>query len=91
MAFDDDSGQGYYSRIANVTLTLGTYYLKVCSGNPNQSIPQYQVGMNVTALQGSDNGQLQLDQLVLPLAIVAVALVIIGSTAMIMRRRKKNK
>lgn len=52
VAYDDDHGIGYYSRIVSAALTPGTYYARVTAFGANQVISQYTI--SATALQPAD-------------------------------------
>jgi hypothetical protein len=47
LAFDDDSGDGYFSKIER-NLTSGTYYVKIDEYRNNNQIPSYQIQIAVT-------------------------------------------
>jgi len=52
IAYDDDGGIGYYSRIVSAGLSAGTYFVKVDEYGNNNMISQYTI--SVTALQPAD-------------------------------------
>ncbi|MHA1280181.1 MAG: DNRLRE domain-containing protein [Candidatus Helarchaeota archaeon] len=57
IAFDDDSGAGYFSKIIVNDLSPGTYYVKIDEYGNNNEISSYNIDLTVTPVSGGGGGE----------------------------------